>query len=610
MSRRWKNTFINLYRGTKNTWKKYHFLVPPKVMKKNLKYLWSILREHNSKLYFSPFDKERYNEWLKRTEKKTKYEELKYRPLISVLIPVYNVKGKYLKECINSVLGQSYDNFEIIIVDDASTKKETLDTLKKYERNEKIKIKYRKKNGHISVATNDALKMAKGEYVALMDNDDVLASDAFYEVVKVLNEDKKIDFIYTDEDKLDLDGKRQDPNFKSDWAPDSFYSSNYISHLCVLKRSIIEEIGGFREGFEGAQDYDLYLRFIEKTNRIYHIPKILYHWRMIPGSTAAEIGNKNYALERGKKALEEALKRRKIDGEVKIAEDCPYYYIEYAVKNNPKVTIIIPTKDMVKILRKCLDSIYEKSTYNNFEVIVVNNKSEKKETFELFDEYKEKYDNFRVMDANFEFNYAKINNMAVSKTDGEYIVLLNNDVEIITPNWIELMLGYAEQKHVGAVGAKLFYGDGTIQHGGVIVGLGVASHAFGGADDGAVWGGRLSVPYNYSAVTGACLMVSRKKWNRVGGLEEKLKVAYNDIDFCLKLLEEGYYNVFVPMVKLYHYESKSRGDDDTFEKKARFDQEQDYMYKKWKKRIENDEFYNPNYSKQTWYRLDVKEVDE
>ena len=598
-----------VYRGTKSLWQKYHFLVPPKIVKKHAKYMWGVVTGKEAP-YYSPFDKEQYHKWLKENEKEPDYKPLKYRPLISVLVPVYNVKGEYLRECLDSILAQKYDNFEICVVDDASTNEDTLATLKEYEGNKKIKIKHRKKNGHISRTTNDALKMASGEFIVLMDNDDVIPPNAFYEVVRVLNKDKKIDMIYTDEDKIDLDGERCDPNFKSDWAPDSFLSSNYMSHLGVLRKSIMDEIGGFRVGYEGAQDYDLYLRFTEKTNKIYHIPKILYHWRMIPGSTSMEIDNKNYALERGRMALQDALERRGIKGQVKIAKGCPYYYIEYEVKDKPKISIIIPTRDAAKMTRKCLESVFEKTLYDNFEVILVNNNSSNPKTFEMFDEFKAKYDNFRVIDANFEFNYAKINNLAVDDSDADYVVLLNNDIEIITPEWLTIMMGYAAQKHIGAVGAKLVYSDNTVQHGGVILGLGIASHAFVGEHkDNIVWGGRLSIPYDYSAVTAACLMVDKKKWYEVGGLEEKLKVAYNDVDFCLKLLEKGYYNVFVPMVELYHYESKSRGKDNTPEKKARFDWEQDFMRKKWKNRIENDEFYNPNFTRQTWYMLDKKQED-
>lgn len=554
-----------------------------------------------------PFKSRDYNIWIKNNEIWSEYEKLNYNPLISILIPVYNVKGTYLKECLDSILAQTYDNYEIVIVNDASTNKDTLKILEKYANNSKIRIKHRKKNGHISKASNDALRMAQGDFVALVDDDDILAKNALYEIVRVLNEDRKIDFVYSDEDKITTYGKRYDPHFKPDWSPDTFLSLNYISHFGVIRKSLVEQVGGFREGFEGAQDYDLYLRVTEATDKIYHIPKILYHWRAVPGSTAETITNKNYAVNNGKKAIESALRRREIKGEVKIAENCPYYYVKYETKKRPKISVIIPTKDMAKMLKHCLKSVFERTTYENYEVIVVDNNSEKEETFDLFKEYEKNYDNFRVIKAKFEFNYAKINNLAVKESEGDYIVLLNNDTEIITPEWLEIMLGYASQKHVGTVGPKLLYGDNTIQHAGTVMGLGVASHVFvGEKGDAVVWGGRLSVPYNYSAITAACLMVAKKKWQEVGGLEEKLKVAYNDVDFNLKLLERGYYNIFVPMVEVYHYESKSRGVDDTPEKKARFDKEQEFMYKKWTKRIERDEFYNPNFSRQAAYRLDKK----
>ncbi len=599
-----------LGRGIKHMWKEYHFLIPVSLWGKYLKELKTRIRLHDSNSFYNPFNTTDYNDWLKKHEKFEEKKELKYKPLISIVIPVYNIGKKYLSACIDSILEQTYDNYEICLVDDCSSKKETKDTLKEYEKKDKrIKVKYRKKNGHISRATNDAIEMATGEFIALMDNDDTLSPHALYEMVKVLNDDKKIDMIYSDEDKLDLNGRRCDPNFKSDFAPDSLLSSNYICHFTMLRKSIIDEIKGFRVGYEGAQDYDLFLRFTEKTDKIYHIPKILYHWRMVEGSTSMVIDNKNYALECGKKALEDALKRRKIKGKVKISKDCPYYYIEYDVVKDPKVSIIIPTKDLADTTRTCLESVYEKTTYKNYEVIVVNNNSEKKETFKLFDEYKKKHDNFKVIDANFEFNYSKINNLAVSKTKSDYIVLLNNDIEVITPNWLEIMLGYASQDHIGAVGAKLLYPDDTVQHGGVVLGLGgVASHTYVGVDrDSIVWGGRLSVPYNYSAVTAACLMVSRKKYDEVKGLDEELQVAYNDIDFNIRLLKKGYYNVFVPMAELYHYESKSRGRDTTKEKYKRFKYEVNIMTDKWKKELLRDRFYNPNFSLRRDFMLDKKE---
>lgn len=605
MIKKMKKTAILLRHGIMSLWRDYHFLVPPRVLKKKIGNFGRIIV---NKSLLNPLDIEDYNEWLKYGEAGGEYEELKYRPLFSVLIPVYNVKGKYLRECLDSVLKQEYDNYEICVVDDASTSRETLGVLKEYEGNEKIKIKYRKQNGHISRATNDALAMASGEYIVLMDNDDLLSENALYEVAKVLDNDKKIDMVYSDEDKITERGRRCDPNFKSDWAPDSLLSSNYISHLGVLRKSIVDKIGGFRVGFEGAQDYDLYLRFTEQTDRIHHIPKVLYHWRMVKGSTAVTMENKDYALERGRLALEDALKRRGIKGEAKIADNCPYYYIEYKIDIEPKVSIIVPMKDKAEMTRKCLESVYEKTDYSNYEVIVVDNNSVEKESFELFDEYKKRFNNFKVLKADYEFNYAKINNMAVKKSEGDYLVLLNNDIEVISSNWLGMMVGYAMQKHIGAVGAKLLYPDGTVQHAGVVLGLGVASHVFCGEEGEKVsWGGRLSVPFDYSAVTAACLVVSKKKWNEVGGMEEELKVAYNDVDFNLKLLEKGYYNVVLPMIKLYHYESKSRGKDDSPEKKKRFDDEQDFMRKKWKNRIENDEFYNPNYSRKKYYMLDEKD---
>lgn len=594
-------------RGMRYLWKEYHFLVPPALWGKYIEDFKYRMKFHNINNFYNPFNVVDYNDWLDNNEEFSKFEEQKYNPLISILIPVYNIDKKYLSECIDSILAQTYSKFEICLVDDCSTKEETIETLKEYAKKDKrIKVKYRKVNGHISKATNDALAIAKGEFVALMDNDDTINENALYEMIKVLNEDKSIDMIYSDEDKINLNGKRCDPNFKSDFAPDSLLSSNYICHFTMLRKSIMDEIGGFRVGYEGAQDYDLFLRFTEKTNKVYHIPKILYHWRMVEGSTSMVIDNKSYALDRGKQALEDALKRRKIKGTVKIAKDCPYYYIEYDVIKNPKVSIIIPTRDLADTTRKCLESVYEKTTYKNYEVVVVNNNSQKEETFKLFEEYKKKYDNFSVIDANFEFNYSKINNLAISKTKSDYIVLLNNDIEVITPNWLELMIGYASQNHIGAVGAKLLYPDNTIQHGGVILGLGgVASHAFiGHQRDAIVWGGRLSVPYNYSAVTAACLMVSRKKWNEVKGLEEDLKVAYNDVDFNLKLLQKGYFNVFVPMIELYHYESKSRGKDTTSEKYKRFVIESKYMYDKWENEIAADKFYNINFSLRNNYMLD------
>ena len=607
INRKIKKIIYTLYKGIRFFWREYHFLVPVSLWKKYLKDFRDRIKETTINLY-NPMDINDYNKWLKNNKKPTNYEEFAYNPLISILIPVYNIGRTYLSECLDSILNQSYNNFEICLVDDCSTKEETKETLKEYEQKDKrIRVKYRKENGHISKTTNDALEMAKGEFVGLMDDDDVLDKDALYEVVKVLNTDKTLDFIYSDEDKLNTKGKRCYPHFKPDFSPDTLLSLNYICHFTVIRKKLVKLVGGFEVGLEGAQDYDLFLKCTENTNKIYHISKILYHWRMIEGSTSMALNNKSYASDKGLIALKNALARRKIDGNVEKDEQSGYYIIKYNNKKEPKVSIIIPTRDYLDILKPCVDSIYQKTTYKNFEIIIANNQSVKKETLSFFKEYKKKYKNFKVIACDIEFNYSKINNMAISKCDGEYIVLLNNDTEIITPEWLDIMVGYASQEHVGAVGVKLLYEDQTIQHAGVVLGLGgVASHVYIGKRNKELGiYGRLNVPYDYSANTAACLMISRKKYDEVGGLEEELKVAYNDIDLNLKLRKK-YYNVFLPQVELIHYESKSRGLDTTSEKYKRFLIESKYMYDKWESIIENDRFYNKNFSKNGWFMLDKK----
>ncbi|MDD3048709.1 MAG: glycosyltransferase [Bacilli bacterium] len=584
--------------------KRHHFLIPPKLIKKYLKNLKD--RYFGMKKFYNIYNQSGYLKWIEKYEHQTEYIKLKYNPLISILIPVYNVPKKYLSECIESVLNQSYSNFEICIVDDCSTNLETIDTLKEYSKKDKrIKTIYRKTNGHISSATNDALKIAKGDFIALLDNDDLLTKDALYEAVKVLNEDNKTDMIYSDEDKIDLDGIRCEPHFKPDFSPDTLLSLNYICHLTILRKKIVDEIGGFTIGLEGAQDYDLFLRFTEKTNNIYHINKILYHWRMIPTSTSMSTDNKNYAVEKGRQALENALKRRKIKGEVKIHNEVPYYYIDYKYNKEPKVAIIIPTKDHFDFLSKCLESLFMLTSYENYEVIIMDNGSTEKLTLDLLKKYTKKHKNFKVIDADFEFNYSKLNNIGVNNTDAEYIMLLNNDTEILDPNWLGKMVGYAMQKHIGAVGPKLLYEDTTVQHAGVVLGLrGVASHAYSGSNrNDCGHYGRLAVPYDYSAVTAACLLISKKKYLEVGGLDETIKVAFNDVDFNLKLLKKDYYNVFLPQVELMHYESKSRGFDDTTEKYQRLMKENNLILSRWQNEINNDIFYNSNFSKDYWFVL-------
>ena len=605
------NFWINLFRGAKNLWRKYHFLVPPSIILEKAKYLVGTLIGISPTV--NPMDKRQYRSWLKRNQTSIVHKKINYQPLISVLVPVYNVEEKYLSACIESVLSQSYDNFELCLVDDASTLEETKDTLKKYATHSKVKLKTRKENGHISTATNDALDMAEGEFVALLDNDDLLAADALYRTVEILNKDKNLDLIYSDEDKIDSNGKRCYPHFKPDYSPDTLLSLNYICHLVVVRTKKLKLIGGFTVGLEGAQDYDMLLRLTEKTNKIYHIPEILYHWRMIEGSTAQKLDNKGYASDKGKLAIEAALKRRNLAAHVEKDEPSTYYRVTYESKKEPLVTIIVPTKDYADITEKCLESIYEKTTYENFEVLLIDNRSREQETLAMFEEYKKTHKNFRVIKADMEFNYSKINNLAASQAKGDIIILLNNDTEVITPEWISILVGYATQPHIGAVGAKLLYPDNTTQHAGVVLGLGgVAGHVFLGEPRNALGlYGRLRVPYDYGAVTAACLCIEKKKFFKVGGLEEKgLKVAFNDIDLNMKLLDKGYYNVELPMVELYHHESKSRGMDTSPEKRKRFEKEVHFMQNKWGDKLTHDKFYNPNYSLKGSFVLDRKKEED
>ena len=526
-------------------------------------------------------------------------ESLAYKPLISVLVPVYNVDKKWLELCIQSVRKQVYPNWELCLVDDCSTKPHIRPTLEKYAAEDaRIKVMFREKNGHISRASNDALAMASGEFIALLDHDDELTPNALYEVVKLLNEHPDTDIIYSDEDKITIKGERHSPFFKPDWSPDLLLSQMYICHLSVYRKTLVEQAGGFRVGFEGSQDYDLILRASELTNRIRHIPKILYHWRSIPSSTSMSDSSKSYTHLASLRALEETVKRRNLPATVHEIEGYSnIYLLRYQPVGNPKVSIIIPTRNMASIVSQCLQSIFEKTTYQYYEVIVIDNGSNDPENFKLYEYWKEREpERFVVYSYDIPFNYSKINNFGVSKATGELILLLNNDIEVITPDWLTEMAGQAIRPEIGAVGACLYYPDDTLQHGGVVLGLGgVAghSHKHFPADNPGYFR-RLQVISNYSAVTAACLMIKKSIFEEVGGLEETLQVAFNDVDFCLKVREKGYYNVWLPHVKLYHHESKSRGYEDTPEKIERFRGEINYMLEKWGHVLANDPFYNPN----------------
>ncbi|EOA3011815.1 glycosyltransferase family 2 protein [Enterococcus faecalis] len=523
-----------------------------------------------------------------------------YQPKISIAMPVYNVEEKWLRLCIDSILNQVYTNWELCMADDASTDPNVKKILTEYQQlDERIRIVFREQNGHISEATNSALAIATGEFVALLDNDDELAINAFYEVVKVLNENPELDLIYSDEDKIDMDGNRSDPAFKPDWSPDLLLGTNYISHLGVYRRSILEEIGGFRKGYEGSQDYDLVLRFTEKTTkeRITHIPKVLYYWRMLPTSTAVDQGSKGYAFEAGLRAVQDALVRRGINGHATHGAANGLYDVYYDIESEKLVSIIIPTKNGYKDVQRCVSSIIEKTTYQNYEIIMADNGSTDPKMHELYAEFEQQLPGrFFVESIDIPFNFSTINNRAAKKAHGEYLLFLNNDTEVITENWLTLMVSFAQQERIGCVGAKLLYPNNTVQHAGVILGLGgVAGHGHYGYPHGDLgYFGRLAINVNYSAVTAACLLMKKADFDAVGGFEEAFTVAFNDVDLCLKVQALGRDNVWLHEAELYHFESQTRGYDDKGKKKKRFEQEKVMMEEKWGPLIENDPFYNPN----------------
>lgn len=577
-------------------WYRHHFLIPPRVLVKYIRSFFVVLKRGGSSANLFINQKE-YLKWFENNSLEVENRKnFKYKPLISFIVPTYNVSRDLLSKCLDSLLEQTYQNFEICIADDNSPNPETRETIEEYKKkSDKIHVVYRKKNGMISEASNSAIKISRGEFIVLVDNDDVVEKEALYYIVEVLNKDKDIDMIYTDEDKIDFRGRYMEPHFKPDYSPDTLMGVNYICHLCCLRKSIVEELGGFRKKYDGAQDYDLFLRFTEKTKKIYHIEKVLYHWRQTTTSTAGGLDNKSYAYTAGANALKDALKRRGLKGEVMPNPRVSTYLVKYG-NSNELISIIIPIKDAADVTRRCIDSIYNKSTYRNFEIILIDNNSSQDETFAMIKEYEEKYDNFRSIRLECEFNYSYINNQGVKEARGDYILFLNNDTEVITPDFLEYMLGYARLEHAGCVGVKLLYPDKLVQHAGVVLGYGgVAGHIYVTAsrEDNGLFG-RLVMPYNYSAVTAACLMIKKTKFEKVSGFDENLKVALNDVDLNLKLLDSGYYNVCLSNVELMHYESKSRGYEASSEKHQRFLKEQEYVKKKWGKILKRDKFFSKN----------------
>lgn len=548
------------------------------------------------------YNKTNYGKWIEINEQNlSKTEPLNYTPLISIITPVYNTDINYLKEMIISVLAQTYSNWELCISDDASTNIEVLKLLESYaSKYDNIHVVFRKTNGHISEASNSALAVANGEYVAFLDHDDTLAPHALYEMVNKINNNQNLKLIYSDEDKIDKNGNRYNPHFKSGWNPDMFFSQNYICHLVMIKKEIVDRIGAFRKGYEGSQDYDLLLRSLKhiKDNEIDRVEKILYHWRAIEGSTAYGTSEKVYAHDAGIRALRDYFS--KIDPLIKVESGklSTTYKVAYPLKEKPLVSLLIPTRDSYAILDKCIESILEKTVYSNYEIIILDNETTCKKTLKYFDKIK-RYENIRIVKYPYPFNYSAINNFGVKHAKGEVIGLINNDIEIINEEWLNEMVQHALRPEIGAVGAKLYYTKETIQHAGVILGIGgVAGHShkyFPRDADG--YFSRLKIIQNYSAVTGACLLVKKSLYEEVGGLdEENLKVAFNDVDFCLKLLEKGYRNLWTPYAEAYHNESISRGKENTPQKLTRFKSEIKYIKNRFSVTLDNVG-YNCNLTK-------------
>ena len=552
----------------------------------------------------------KYQQWLrKHYPKPENFDKIKsqvlaldYQPLISVIVPVYNPDRRFLQQAIESVIEQIYPNWELCLADDRSSKSHVKSVLEEYsQKDERIKVVYRSQNGHISEASNSALEIASGEYVALLDHDDLLAPHALFEVVELLNQHPEADFIYTDEDKVDEQNVHQDPFFKPDWCPDSFLARMYTCHMGVYRRSLVTEVGNFRVGFEGSQDYDLVLRVTEKTDKIFHIPNVLYHWRIHSESTASESEAKPYAANAAQRAIGEAIARRGEPG--KVATHPVFagvYTVRYDIKEYKLVSIIIPTKDLADTLDVCLKSIFSNTTYPNYEVIVIDNGSTEAQTFKCFEYWQQQQpERFKCYTYDVPFNYSQINNYAVENAEGDYLLFLNNDTEVITPDWIEAMVEQAQRESIGAVGTLLLYPDDTVQHAGVVLGIGgVAGHShknFSATVPGYI--SQLISTNNYSAVTAACLMCRRDVFEEVGGFETKLAIAFNDVDLCLKIVSRGYRNIYLPHVVLYHYESKSRGYENTPAKQARFAKEVNYMKQTWQQLCDRDPCYSPHLTK-------------
>ena len=521
-------------------------------------------------------------------------------PVISVLMPVYDPPERYLRAALGSVREQLYPHWELCAADDASRDPAVREVLRECAAADpRVKLALRETNGHIAAASNSALALATGEFVALLDHDDLLAPDALFQVALLANAHPDAGFVYSDEDKIDELGRRSEPYFKPDWSPDSFLARMYVGHLAVFRRALLLEIGGFREGFEGSQDYDAVLRATERTDRIRHIPRVLYHWRIHSASTSAATESKTYAYEAGRRALEEAIARRGEPGRVEMLPEPGSYVVRYAIVRPEKVSVIVPTRDHGEDVDRALESVFANAAaYPNFELLLIDNGSRDPASLATFARWAARDPRVRVVRHDVPFNFAAINAFGVASTDGAYLLFLNNDTEVRTADWMAAMVEYAQRPSIGAVGAKLLYPDGTVQHAGVVTGIGgVAGHAhkYAAAESGGYFN-TLRTVNNYSAVTAACMMVRREAYVRAGGFDPRLAVAFNDVDLCLKLRALGLANVYLAHVVLVHHESKSRGYEDDPAKQARFAEEARIMQERWHCAEREDPHYSPHLS--------------
>lgn len=560
----------------------------------------------NQKMKLSHVPMDQYHIWYQLNkpslteldrQRETKFN---FTPKISVIVAAYNTNEQFFKEMIESVLQQTYSNWELCIADGSDDNKleGILNTLYNDSR---IKYKKLQKNYGISENMNEAIRMTTGEYIGFFDHDDLLTENALFEVVKSLQKGN-IEFIYSDEDKIvGQTGYLKDPHFKPDFNIDLIHSQNYICHFLVVRSQLVRDLHGFDSGYDGAQDFDFVLRAIEKINinAIVHIPKVLYHWRMHEQSTSSNPESKLYAFEAGKRAITDHLERFGLKANVRMGRSLGIYDVYYEIENEPLISIIIPNCDHIEDLDRAVKSLLLHSEYKNFEIIIVENNSKKEETFIYYEKLKKIDERIHILNWNAGFNYAAINNYAAKHAKGDFLLFLNNDTELLDSKSLSNMLGYCSLPYVGAVGARLVYEDGSIQHAGVVMGLGgIANHSFMTCDgENGGYFNRVFTTYDVSAVTAACMMVQKSIFDQVEGFDEKFEVAYNDIDLCMKIRESGKEIVYVPFAHFYHYESKSRGKEDTEEKKARFEKESNQFLKKWSSKIEEDPYYNPNFSK-------------